>query len=421
MEPAFVKTKAGCLSMFRMSMNFCIPLIFALFLCSLPFTAVAGTDAGLSYRQNKIVYQAQKALEVGDARQCTEIIRQYLDENGSAPYPFYSLLGTCHYRLEDYPSAILAFGKAVALEPDNAELSFSLATCLYLDSRYSAAAQRFVTTYQISPDKDPDLLYQAAVAFYTAEDFRQAETVLRELLTATRDHATAWNELLLSCLLELKEWSAAEKHLQQLLRQQPEHEPYWRLMTQLHLQQKKYRQAAYALEVINRLHPPAHDELKTLAELYNYLNVPLRAAALLEQAYGTERTPDQVAEIAGLYQRGYDYAKAGAIVKEGLIRWPESSALKTLSAQLLYQQGHYRDLLHPEDRGSEATAEQNLLKGYAAWHLGKWHEARKYFRQSLGDSQYRSQSRQAIDLLNLLLEAETEAPDDQQSVARIQP
>jgi len=389
--------------------------ILMVFLSCLSVSVLAADSSKMSYRQNKIIYQAQKALEVGDAQQCTRIVLQYLDEQEATPYQFYSLLGTCQYQLQDFSAATRAFATAFSQEPENPEISSALATSLYLHEDYTAAAKQFAVTYQLSTDKEPQLLYQSAVAFYMAKDFRQAVTALKQLVKESNADDSSWNELLLSCYLELKEWTEAQQHLQQLLQQKPEHEPYWRLLAQLYLQQKDYRQAAFAMEIVSRLQPSAAEDLKFLAGLYNYLNIPLRAADLLAQAYGPAPLPQQVEELAGLYLRGYDYSKAMTVIEMGLQRWPDSVPLGSLLTQLLYQQGRYQDVL----KSTAAGSEQSLLKGYAAWHLGRWTEARKFFLQAASDKRYHAQSRHALEVLELLLQAAAEDVDGRQSYARL--
>ena len=402
-------------------MKFVSLLILTVLSLGLSVTVFAADSSKLSYRQNKIVYQAQKSLEVGDALQCTKIVHQYLNEHQSAPYQFYSLLGACQYQRQDYTSATQAFTKAFGLKPKNAEISSGLATCQYLSGNYSAAGKQFLTTYRLSTNKDQQLLYQSAVAFYMDNDFRQSVGVLKQLLQETEVHDSAWNELFLSCYLELKEWTAAENHLQKLLLQKPEHEPYWRLLAQLHLQQQNYQQAAYAMEVVSRLQPPSIEDLKTLAGLYSYLNIPLRAADLLTKAYGSDPVPKQIEELAGLYQRGYDYAAAMKVAEQGMKRWPDSMELKTLASQLLYQLGRYQDVLQSSAETSLQNPQQSLLQGYAAWHLGEWLQAKNLFRQALTDKQYRSQSRHALDVLELLLQAAADDSQKQQAYAQLKP
>lgn len=398
----------------------CVTISLLLLGC-LSLSAFAADSPKLTYRQNKALYQAQKALEVGDARQCIEIVSQYLDDDETAPYPFYSLLGTCYYQLKDYKSASGAFKKALELAPENAEISLGLATCLYLKEDYIGAGKQFVATYEMGETKDHKLLYQAAVAFYMGKDFRHSKGVLKELLEISDRPDSAWNELLISCFLELKEWAEAQEFVHHLLRKKPGHEPYWRLSAQLYLQQQDYRQAASAMEVVNFLSPPATDDLKLLAGLYSYLNIPLRAADLLGQAYSPKFTPDQIEEVAGLYQRGFDYKKAAKVVEQGLKRWPDSLELKILSAQLLYQQGRYQELLQSASGDSVLSAQHSLLIGYAAWHLGMWLQAKKYFRRARSDPKYMKQSRHAIEVLDLLLQADAEGQEDQSSYAQFKP
>ncbi|MBF0646648.1 tetratricopeptide repeat protein [Desulfuromonas acetoxidans] len=379
-------------------------VLLLMLVCGLATSA----DAKLTFRQNKHLYQAQKALQVGDAQQCVTMIHSYTTEYpDDIPYPFYSLLGACYHQLNDYPKAAEAFATALKLQPDDAQLSINLATCYYLDGHYDQAGRQFSHSYQLQQAKDPQLLYQSAVAFIQGEHYRQAKQSLTSLINSGATIKANWYELLLSCHIELKEWQQGQQLLDRLLQQQPEHEPYWRLKAQIALQQEKYKQAASALEVTLRLHGDNRDDLTQLAGLYGYLRAPLRAADLLKRAYQDTPTPENSLKIARLYHQGYAYDEALAEVDAALHRSPKNSELHSLKAQLLYDRGSYQQLLALSP--TTARPRQHLLQGYAAWHLGQWETARTHFKQALGDRRFRSQARNALDVLDLLAQAEQES------------
>lgn len=386
-------------------------LMVALIACGLGAGgALASEVPKLSFQENKILYQAQKALEVGDPRQAITMIRQYqVHQSGPVPYPFFSLLGSCHYQLKQYREAAKAFGTALNQQPDDGDLSVKLATCLYQASDYIPAGRQFAAAYGRVSAQKPDLLYQSAVAFYQGKDYQHAAQSLEKLIKTTATSENAWMELLLSCRLELQKWSEAESLLNQLLSRQPMHEPYWRLLSQLHLQRKQYREAVMAMEVMYQLSPPSSDDLKNLAELYSYLNLPLRSAKLLRQIYGKHLAPAQIKELAGLYQRGFDYQNALATMAQGLKAHPDDAGLQILRTQLLYEKGDYQALVNENASMSPPSAQERLLQGYAAWHLGRWRLAQKYFKQALRDAHYRTWAKNALDALELILQAAEEA------------
>lgn len=386
-------------------------LTVALIACGLGARgALASEVPQLSFQENKILYQAQKALEVGDPRQAITIIKQYqTQQSGPVPSPFFSLLGSCHYQLKQYREAAQAFGAALNQHPDDGDLSVKLATCLYQACDYIPAGRQFAAAYGRASPPKPDLLYQSAVAFYQGKDCQHAAQSLKKLIKTTVRPENAWMELLLSCRLELKKWSEAESLLNRLLKRQPMHERYWRLLSQLHLQRKQYRKAVMDMEVMYQLSPPSFDDLKNLAGWYSYLNLPLRSARLLRQAYGEHLASAQIKELAGLYQRGFDYQNALATVAQGLKTHPNDAGLQTLRTQLLYEKGDYQALVNEKALMSSTSAQERLLQGYAAWHLGRWTLAQKYFKQALRDAHSRTRAKNALDVLELILQAAEDA------------
>jgi len=384
------------------------PFVTLLVLLLFATDALAAKAPELSYRQKKILYQAQKSLQVGDAKQCAAMITQQQQKTNPLPAPFYALLGTCYYQSQQYDLASQSFAQALAQQPEDADLSLNRATCLYQAGDYLQAGEQFSTTYRLRSGRDSELLYQAAVAFYQGKDFQRASQSLQRLLSEATEPHTSWMELLLSCQLALHKWDEAGEQLQHLLRERPAHEPYWRLLAQLNVQQEHYQQATTAMEVMFQLKPPTNEDLKNLAGLYNYLNLPLRAADLLRRAYGDRPTQQQVEELANLYQRGFDFRQALAVVELGLEQWEQSAALQNLRTRLFYEQGRYEELLIEEPKGSQLTAQQHLLQGYAAWQLGRWTQACSFFKQALSDAKCASQAHNALEVLDLLLQTAEE-------------
>ena len=397
------------MTLFSFTYNAGTKIVGTLVLClTLLCCLTTRADAKLTFRQNKHRYQAQKALQVGDAGQCVTMIDSYMAEYpDDIPYPFYSLLGACYHQQNNYPKAIQAFATALALQPDDAQLSINLATCYYLDGHYNRAGSQFAHSYQLQQDKDPQLLYQSAVAYLQGQHYRDAKASLTTLINSGTALKANWYELLLSCHIELKEWQQGQQLLDRLVQQQPEHEPYWRLKAQIALQQEHYVEAASALEVTLRLHGDNRADLIQLAGLYRYLQAPLRAADLLTRAYGDIPTAKQSLEIASLYHQGYADDQALKIVDAALHREAQNEELHSFKAQLLYDRGSYQHLLALS--ATSATPRQHLLQGYAAWQLSQWQTARNHFKQALSDHNFRSQARNALEVLDLLAQAERES------------
>ncbi|MBN2704807.1 MAG: tetratricopeptide repeat protein [Deltaproteobacteria bacterium] len=385
----------------RYPLSFLFVLVFSLW-CCLP---ARGSAQRLSLRQNRILYQAQKARALGDVAQAAAMIRQYQEENQEAlPLPFYRLLGTCCYEMQQYGRAAEAFGQALALDAGDADIVHSLAVCYYLDGRYQDAGIQFLRTQQLRPEAGSEFIYQAAVSFYQAQDFAQSRQTLAQLPLATLEPRSREIELFLNCLVELKDWPTAEKYLDDLLESIPAHAPYWRLLAQIHLHRQQYGPAATALEVLLRLQVASPEELANLAALYSYLNLPLRAAALLERVYGEEPDPQQVKEIATLYRRGFNYRAAFRVTEAALNRdLNEKPELKFLRAQMLYEQGRYRQLLDDYSPAAGNDAKISLLLGYAAWHLNAWKQAQSFFEIAQRDDHLREQARSAQAVLAYFL------------------
>lgn len=371
------------------------------------YGTVSTADAAMTFKQNKLLYQAQKTLNIGDAAQCIRMLEDHIaEQQDQVPYQVYSLLGASYHLQKDYSQAAKNFTTALNLQPEDTHISTNLATCYYLDSHYKQAGEQFAHSYLLSNSTSPELLYQSAIAFIQGGDYGDAKHSLTALLDSGVPAKNSWYELLLSCHIELQEWQLGQQLLDQLLSIQPAHEPYWRLKAQISMQQEQFLAAAAALEVALHLSKDNYANLTQLASLYRYLQAPLRAADLLKRAYGTTPTAQQSAEIARLYHQGYAFEQALSEMHTALQNHPNDEELLNLNAQLLYDSGNYQQLL--ELAVTPELPSQNLLQGYAAWQLGQWQVASSHFNRALKDRRFAAQARNALEVINLLAEAKRE-------------
>jgi tetratricopeptide (TPR) repeat protein len=389
-------------------------LVLALFCFCAASHGAWGGD--LSYGQKKILYQAQKALSVGDPGQCARIIGQYGRENKNRlPARFSDLLGTCLYQTGAYADAAKAFECALEDQPGKSDLLQKLATCHYQAGSFVSAGKDFTAAFDACADDavpDPELLYHAAVSFYQGKNMASAARCLERLFSLVQKREKSWNELLLSCYLELKAWKKAHALIDTLLKDAPANESYWRLLTQVYLQQERYLEAAGAMEIRFKLKPPTREEMNNLAGLYRYLNLPLRAARVVRQMAGDAPGPEDIERLAGLYMQGYDLSCALETVEQGLAKGYDVPRLKVLHTRLMYEQGRYKALLAASGKQADLLPEQILIQGYAAWHLGRWQSACTFFNRAKAFAKVRGQAENALDVLTTLLKSAETARDD---------
>lgn len=292
------------------------PLVFAvafvLAICLAP--AIWAADAKMSPSDQRAVHAAQQAMENGDRAGARRILSSHLKKRSGTAHPLvYHVLGNAFYLDGRVRDAYDAFRKGLDVAPRSPDLCLNLARAAFDLKRYREAGTLLERAYGLGKPADPDLLYEAGAAFYKAGAFGEARNVLQRLARSRKSPETAWIELLLHTLLELKAFSDAETLLTDYLNRHPAHPAYWKLLAQLRLQREDPAGAGAALEVAYAAEPPDADGWRELADLYLSVDLPGAALRCLEKAYGPNpgleacKTMAAAARSAHLPDRAVDY------------------------------------------------------------------------------------------------------------------
>ena len=90
--------------------------------------------------------------------------------------------GRQFFRARDYQRAITAFEKAVALDPDQADVHDAVATAYFALKNYDKAIEHFRRTSQLRPI-DPKPLINLGAVFNRKEDYHKAADVLKKAIS----------------------------------------------------------------------------------------------------------------------------------------------------------------------------------------------------------------------------------------------
>jgi tetratricopeptide (TPR) repeat protein len=352
-----------------------------------------------------MLYQAQQHFQKDDYGRCCQVIEDYLlahPENRHGR--FFLLLGNGYFRLKDFPKAQAAYRQGLDLQPRDPMFHLNLALALENGGQTRQAADQYLRAYEVRNEPDPQLLYRAAALLAGTKQYRRAAKVLGQLGRRHPPVRTEWLELLLYVDFELQDYGAAVRVTEQLLARAPDKVVYWQQLAQLRLQRKQYLGAAAAYEVVYRSRPPSRKELEQLAELYLYVNLPLRAAQALERIAPDDRSRGDLQRLAGLYRRGGLAEEAERCLTRLMERWPDAEACQ-LKAELLYERGAYEQALQLLDNACESYPEHARLylqRGYAAWQLQDWERAARSFVAAQRFKSTRSRATAALEIIEVL-------------------
>ncbi|OPL13727.1 MAG: hypothetical protein AVO38_13010 [delta proteobacterium ML8_D] len=363
----------------------------------------------LSYLETKVIYKAKEILDRGDAQQCVDLLEQFLSKDHTdVPYQLYMLLGNGCFQLNNAERAADAYKKALNIRPKNPDLLVNYATALYMQEKYKEAAESFVEAFKCRKAEDPDLLYRAGACYYQEGLYREAKGVLDTLMALTDSRQKKWVELLIFTDVKMQNWDNAIKVLKELLQQEPNDAKFWKLLAHVTINQGNYEDSAVSLEIAYQLKDPSKSELEGLASLYSYLGVPLKAAEILNKAYGEDQDPKQILQIARLYARGYMQNDALRMYRTVLNKVPSEVLIKEMIS-LLYESCEFREMVALVDKALNQYGFDDpslyLMKGYAAWHLQDWDLAQSSFRLATASKRYRNQAKGALEIITGLMAA----------------
>ncbi len=323
-------------------------------------------------------------------------------------------LGTCYLLDNTFQQAARALELALRKDPRLLSARLNLAKAAYELHDYPKAGECFTKAYETAPEKNPEHLYFAAVAYLLANENRRSIALFEQLLSSHRDKfRPEWRENLVNALLgagenrralphikELAETYGDAKQLQwqeillhqylqlemekealslvdQLTARTPTEPKWWRAMVHLHLQHNRYQPALTALLITGWLEPLSEQELRLAADLYLQLGVPRKAAPLYEHIVKDKNNPQLLANlIIALQQSGQ--AEQALAVFEKFAPGALSPELAMQKADLLFGLGHYKDaaLLYRKtaDTGTSKQRDRALqMAEYAKVQAGNEH------------------------------------------------
>ncbi len=169
-------------------------------------------------------------------------------------------------------------------------------------------------------DRDPELHYALAAAYVGVKKYSEAVSPLEKAMSLTRAPKAAWYDLMFAIRHRLGQLDAAAAVLQEKLDKFGADKQAWMQLTAVHVQNKKYDQAAATMAVAYRqgyLTDP--DELRQLAGLYTKGGAPYEAAALMQQWISDKKLAGDAADwehLAGLWLAAKEREKALAAMAQ---------------------------------------------------------------------------------------------------------
>lgn len=299
---------------------------------------------------------------------------------------------------EDYEATIDAFERAIAtgdLPPRVvSDLTYGLAQ-LHLAKERPRKSLQLMDQWFAAQEKEPggDPYALKAQIHLILDELRAAEQAIKKALSKEEEPKQQWTRILLSVLLQEERYGEARPILEDAVQIWPGVKAFWEQLTAIyyHFEEEDLAFVARrAMHVQDML--VSTKELSSMAQLYLYHDVPIKAAEILQSGMDgdrIEKTEKNYELLARAYMQAREWDKAIA----PLTRAAEMSDEGKFYVQLAqsYVQGEKWGLAESalvkalNKGGLDDEADSWLLLGIARTRLEKYDAAIKAFRKAGDD------------------------------------
>ncbi len=296
--------------------------------------------------------------------------------------------------------AIDRFQAAVKMMPGYSPAWTNLGQVALELKMYPLAGEALTRGFAGSREKNPEILYYAAMAYIMAGRPVKAVPKLETLLTGDYgEPPIEWFQALLSVYIELNQPGNAEQLINNMLRHHGAGPQAWKLYGQFEINRQNYKNAVVALTISGYLKPLSREDIILLADLHAAIQVYDQACALYEQAMTMKQgTPEEYERLVSACLAAHRLDGASKMLTEAL-RLQPTSKLWSLQGDLFCMQKDFQKATHAFQectRLDERNGRAYLMQGYCALETGQRREAIKALKKASG---YSNQKKAAQQLL----------------------
>lgn len=371
------------------------------------------TAPALSRDTHAVLTEAQSLIGDRQAGAAIDKIKALLPAIQDKAYDTavsYQVLGYAYSAAEDYAGAAQAFQRALQSNvlPAAAvhDLNYNLAQILIHEGKYREGLDYLETWLKSEPAPSRNARALAAAAYYHAGDCRSAIPHADSLVRESGDAGGQWLQLLVSCHIELKDYAATARVLEQLVRRFPDKNDYWLQLAAAYQQARRDDKALVVLELVHERGLLDETGIENLARLYLMQQLPRRAALLLEQELSAGHLPpsrDRLNLLADSWLLAQEKPKAAEALQK-LITLDADAETYFRLGQIYFDMAQWPKAVDALQQATRATglkqsAAAYLLLGIAAVHVRDHALAEHALNLALKDKNSREQAQWWLDKL----------------------
>ncbi len=310
-------------------------------------------------------------------------------------------------------------GARTALETALAtpDITVALKADLYLlygqiilaDEMYSEARDALEFWYaNTEKDRQANNIFSLAYAYFMTESYARAEKMIEIAINEENKPPAAWHRIHYHSLFNQRKYDRAENVILNLLNQDPYNKDYWRIYANHHMQLEDNQQALAGISIAYNagLIDEAND-LKRMVALYGMIEVPEKAARLLESHLAEESIETDVEmlkRLGDLWLLARNRTKARETLTRVAELAPDGKIYEALGNIYFEDENWlpaYEAYMEAVDQGGIDDIERILLlAGVSAERGGDESLARDAYQAASKSDKHRKQARALLKRLN---------------------
>ena len=364
----------------------------------------------LSKETYDLLMEVRDAMEAEKYQIVIQKLNSHLDKDDIKPYDMAVVrqtMGYAYNAMGDYILSIESFVKAVTANalPDNIahELYYIIAQLLIHSDKYMEGLSYLNRWFEKETNPSSEAHLLTASAYYQTNQFKKLIPHAKSALEKSDAPQQSWYELLLAGYYETKMFRKAASLLETMINKYPDNDNYWLQLAAVYQQNKQERKGLAISELAYEKGILKNDDIIQLAQAYLYLQMPLKAATILDTELKNGKIESSKLNIELLSN---SWLLAHEVEQAALLL--ERFAPIFNDASLYYKLGHiYVELEDWENAKNslESVVSENqfesqrdmqastwLLLGISSYHKEDMHRSTQALNMALGFKETRDQA-----------------------------
>lgn len=357
----------------------------------------------LSIGAARVLYEAQQLIDRKDYEKAARILEGFIEKHPKQDHGYVEFtLGNALYFAGKKEACLARFQAAVERDPGFGPAWVNMGQVAYDLKRYGLAAEALAKGFAHAEEKEknPDLLYYAAVAHIMDNHRERAAPILEALVSGEHgDPQKEWFQALLNVYLDLDLEAKAERLLSRMMVRYGDEPETWRLSYQFEANRKNYKMAAVDLTIYSYLKPLTREEAILLGDLYATIKVPLLACTHYEEAFSSGASPEEYARLASAYMAAHRTAEARKTLVEAVKRNPTAN-LWSLVGDLNYMEQDFEGAYYAFEESARldpGDGRAYLMMGYCALQANRKEKAAEALERAKDFPKQRRMAKQLLE------------------------